>query len=297
MRPLHPHDRRGRLSATTIALAALATTGLAAAAGLDMIGAGSRTTPSATPSRRVVKTGNLRITVAPASRTATAGTATGYRVRIIRGRLLRNRPSLVRLRLTGRLPAGTIVRWRPAATRGGRATLVLRTAPNARPGVRRLRILAVGHSGPRFRGDPRRTYRTAASIVLRVIRPVAHRFSISGRVDRPLAPGVTVPIDLRLTNPHRFPLHVRWLAVRVVAVHAPGASPGRSCGIVDFAMLDAGPVAAPLPAHSTRTLSALRVPPEQRPRIAMRDAIYDQGGCKHASLELRFSGEATGGAR
>lgn len=295
MRPLHPHHRRGRLGATTIAFAALATTGLAAAAGLGAIGTGSRSAPHAP--RAAAKPGSLRIAVARASRTATAGGTASYRVAILRAPALRRRPSLVRLRLASPLPAGVVARWRPAATRGGRATLVLRAAPTARAGLHRLRIVAVGHTGPLFPGDPRRAHRAAASITLRVRRPIVRRFSISGRVDRPLAPGVAVPIDLRLTNPHRFPLHVQRLAVRVVAVRAPGASAGRSCGLEDFAALDAGPVAAPLPARSTRSLSALRVPPEQRPRIEMRDTPYDQGGCQRATLELRFTGVATGGSR
>ncbi len=118
----------------------------------------------------------------------------------------------------------------------------------------------------------------------------APEFKIRGDLARPLTPGVSQPLNLRLTNPYRFKLGIKRLtiAVSVDARHAAAGCTASSNYRVTQLPKRAYPIR--LPARRTRTLRALRV--KRLPRVAMRNLPTNQDACKGARLKLRYSGRA-----
>ena len=115
-------------------------------------------------------------------------------------------------------------------------------------------------------------------------------FEIRGNLPRPLAPGVSQPLNLRLTNPYRFSLRIKKLtvAVRVDAKHAAaGCRVSRNFTLKRLATR-AYPIR--LGPRRTRTLRALRI--RRLPRVAMRNLPTNQDACKGARLRLRYVGRA-----
>lgn len=207
----------------------------------------------------------------------------------------RRRAASVRLRVVGRLPAGVTARLRPRVTRSSPAKLSLRTTRRTPDGVYRVRLAARGrlYARPGYRPVHART------VVTLVVRTPKRRwFTIHGTLPGRLAPGVSRPIDLRLTNPHRYRLRIRRLAVRVTGVHSPEADLSHPCTAADFttvSLWDARGIV--LPASSTRRLSTLGIAANRWPRVGMANRPVNQDGCKHARLTLRFTGIATKGGR
>jgi hypothetical protein len=112
-------------------------------------------------------------------------------------------------------------------------------------------------------------------------------FAVSGRPAGRLAPGRTLPIDLRLQNRRPFALRVTALSVTVRAVSRP------RCGVrANFTVRPYRGRPVVLPARAARTLRALGVRRALWPRIAMRDSAVSQAACAGARLSLRYSGTA-----
>ena len=123
--------------------------------------------------------------------------------------------------------------------------------------------------------------------------PAGVRFTIRGSVASTLAPGRTAAIALQLSNPHRWPLRVRSLRVTLAGLNAPQARGEKTCRREDFSLRPfAGKYGFVIPARSSRTLAALRIPVPRWPQITMIDRSVNQDGCKAASLSLQFSGVA-----
>lgn|GEM_PF-3207005 len=119
-------------------------------------------------------------------------------------------------------------------------------------------------------------------------------FTIAGRLDGALYPGVSMPLDLRLTNPNADGIRVTSLAVEVTRVD--GAR-GRCDVAANFAVVDfRGDYATiVVPGRRATSLSALGVPASQRPAVTMRDTGRPQDSCQGAELSLAFRGTAVGG--
>lgn len=118
---------------------------------------------------------------------------------------------------------------------------------------------------------------------------------IRGNLTRPLAPGVSRPLNLTLTNPHPFGLTIQRLTV-AVSVDARHAAAG--CRVApNFKVTRLAKRAYPLhlPPRHTRTLPALGV--KRLPRVAMRNLPINQDACKGAQLEFRYTGQSRRGRR
>lgn len=117
---------------------------------------------------------------------------------------------------------------------------------------------------------------------------------IDGDLTRPVSPGVSVPLDLRLSNTQQIPLVVTQLTVAVEAVSAPGADAGHPCTVDDFVITQppAG-LSLTLRPHERRTLSALGIPATSWPTVGMRNGSTDQAGCKGASITLAYAAVGT----
>jgi hypothetical protein len=119
-------------------------------------------------------------------------------------------------------------------------------------------------------------------------------FRISGSTVEPISPGVTVPLDLRISNRHSVTLSVTSLAVAMGGVTAPNADAQRPCSVADFALVQAhGSFHLKLPAHSTKALGELGIDRATWPRVGMVDRPVNQDGCKGASLTLSYTGSGT----
>ncbi len=112
-------------------------------------------------------------------------------------------------------------------------------------------------------------------------------FVISGDAAQLLSPGASVPLDLTLANPYNFAIRVLDVSV---AATGPSACPAGD-NLTTSALSFSGPVV--IPAHSSRTLSALGVPPAQRPQVLLRNLDTNQDSCKNAKFTLTYSGTGT----
>jgi hypothetical protein len=243
----------------------------------------------------------LGISARPAHLTVAPGAAATYRLRVSRGRALagsrgpgRHRlAAQIRLRVARPLPTGVSAIFTPPATRSPAAKLTLRASSRTRLGTYRVRVEARGRLHPASH-ERVRYARTVVTLV--VARPSHTGFAIHGTVAVPLAPGISAPLDLSLTNPHGFTLKVRRLDVRVAAIRAPHADATHPCSTRDFAVAQfSGAYGFAVPRASTRRLSRLRIAASRWPRVAMTNRPVDQDGCKRASLTLRFTGTAIAG--
>lgn len=265
---------------------------------------GSADLRPASHAARAPHRGTLEIRAWTPRRTVAPGGKVAYRVWVRRGGAMivprahgrRRLAAAVRLRVIGRPRAGIVARLRPTRTRSSPATLTLRTRKSTPDGTYRVRIAARARLHPRA---PYPTQRAQTVLTLVVATPHRRRFTIRGTLPGRLSPGTSLPIDLRLTNPHRTKLRVRNLAVRVTGVHAPEADVSRPCTTGDFTVvpLSAAQGIITLPASSTRSLSGLGVAAGRWPRVGMINRSVNQDGCKHATLTLGFTGVATEGSR
>jgi len=118
-----------------------------------------------------------------------------------------------------------------------------------------------------------------------------HGLQIRDNLTRQFAPGISQPLNLRLTNPYRFSLKIKRLtvAVSVDARHAAAGCRASSNFKVTRLAKRAYPIR--LRPRRMRSLRALRV--KRLPRVAMRDLATNQDACKGARLKLRYSGRAS----
>jgi hypothetical protein len=200
-----------------------------------------------------------------------------------------DRPFAGPVRLSvGRLPAGITARFRRDPVRGTGTELVLVVAARTRPG--NDRIVVRGHAD----GE------TAAASLRLVLsspmrRPTRGSFSITdGRLGGTLAPGVSLPVDLKLFNPHAFALRILSLSVRVRSVSAANASRRDPCTTRDFfSSAFTGHYGFRLGSRRKISLGGLGFSTQQWPHVGMVERSVNQDGCKQATVTLVYAGTAT----
>ncbi|MDQ3155449.1 MAG: hypothetical protein M3Q98_01805 [Actinomycetota bacterium] len=122
-------------------------------------------------------------------------------------------------------------------------------------------------------------------------------FTIKGNASEVISPGVTVSLDLEITNPHNFPLAVTGLDVTLSDIDAPRAGGARPCTVGDFQLTQASDVAITIAARSTSTFSSLDLDRKTWPQVGMLNRPVNQDGCKGASLKLGYTASGTRGDR
>lgn len=114
-------------------------------------------------------------------------------------------------------------------------------------------------------------------------------FGIAGSASGTLAPGVTLPLALVLSNPNPQPLTVRRLAVQVVSTSSP------RCLASNFAITQySGRYPVLVPPGRRRSLAELGIPTAQWPRITMLNLATNQDPCKGVKVNLRYVGSTIG---
>jgi len=126
-------------------------------------------------------------------------------------------------------------------------------------------------------------------------------FGISGSLTATLAPGVSAPLNLSITNPYSFSGGLKILSLTVTVNQAtvkntsPNPSSNPSCVGPDNIAVTQASFTSPLtvPRNSTRSLSDLSVPTTQWPQILMRNLTTNQDACKNTTFTFTYTGTAT----
>jgi hypothetical protein len=119
-------------------------------------------------------------------------------------------------------------------------------------------------------------------------------FTIAGEATEAISPGVMVPLDLELTNPHGATLSVTDLSVSVREVSAPSADAVHPCDVGAFAVTQAAPdVEVRVEPGATITLSSAGLPRTAWPQVGMIDLPGNQDGCKGATVALAYAASGT----
>ncbi len=227
--------------------------------------------------------GSISMTATPATVSVAPGSTAVYTIQLARVNL----PAPVTFSLIGGLPAGAAATYSPNPTTGNSATLQITTASTTNGGTYNLNLLASGR-------DPSNTSRSASASVQLDITTKGKDFSISGDVAGLLAPGVSQPVDLFLTNPNNQQLSITNLTVTVKSV-ARNASAIGVCSVADYKVTQySGPYPLVVPGRGSTSLSNLGVPSTSWPKITMIDTATNQDGCKGATVTLAYSGSGQG---
>lgn len=231
----------------------------------------------------------LSIRATPATREIEPGDQAIFAVSIHRGRGKGPRVRLrrVRFNLGDRLPEGASASFSPNAPRSSWVALTIRTTEDTPGGGYRLRVIA---------SVAKRRAQAAVNLVVTDSPETDHSFGIAGHLRELLKPGLTLPLDLRITNPNSSALAVQSLGVTIAGVTAPHADADHPCTTADFSAEQfSGRYGFEVPASGTSSLSELGFPEDQLPQITMLNRPVNQDGCKEATLHFDFAGTGGGG--
>ena len=209
----------------------------------------------------------FRLRARPAHRTIPQGASARYKLRVVRRPGFRGRVSLRVLGLSRGASPG----------RRGRNTVSFATRGN-----QPLRSnLFVIRGTSRVGGTAVHSY---AVVGLTVVQ--ARKFSIAGDLTERLYPGAAAPLNLVLTNPHRFRIRVTALRVRLDTTNPSCA------GAVNYAVRQYSG-RYPLVLRPGRTRLSALVASRMWPQISMLDLPSNQDACKGVRLSLGYRGQAT----
>lgn len=184
------------------------------------------------------------------------------------------------------LPSGTTAAWSPSSVvlaSGGSAKVTVTVATSPTTPAGKADFTVTGTSGT--------TQSNAAKGQLHV-KEVKRNFGVTGSLQGPLAPGVSLPLDLQISNPEKKNIAVTNVSASISqVVRTPAAiAAGLPCSSADYSVTQfTGTYPFDVQPGST-SLSALGIPQSSWPRISMLDTLQLQDGCKGATLELTYSG-------
>jgi hypothetical protein len=123
------------------------------------------------------------------------------------------------------------------------------------------------------------------------LRPPPNTFTISGvNLTRPLRPGTSQALDLKLTHPHRYSLAITRLTVVVVVdrAHARAGCDARR----DFRVTAIPRRSYPIRLRPRRRASLRGLGARVLPRVEMVALPRNQDACKGARLTVKVTGTA-----
>ncbi|MEV6416804.1 hypothetical protein [Kribbella sp. NPDC051718] len=229
---------------------------------------------------------SLTMTTTPASVTMAAGASAVYAVQLART----NFPGPVSFAVLGGLPAGATAAFTPNPTTGTTSTLQITTPAAAAAASYTLYLVSYGN-------NPSGTQQFAYSSVSLVVTAGGKPFTISGSPSGALAPGVSRPLNLTLTNPNNKPLSITNLTVTVQTVTrtAYAIAHSQPCTAADYAVVQySGSYPLTVPANGSTSLSSLGVSTSAQPKVSMLNTALNQDGCKGVTLTLAYSGSGQG---
>jgi hypothetical protein len=219
-------------------------------------------------------TPGFTLAASPSNLNLQAGTSGSFTITITR-RLF---PFPISLSVTG-LPAATTATFNHSPTGGSMVTLTVNTSLATPLGSKDLTVK--GTSG---------SFSATTTAHLTVSAGQGQNFALTGSADRLLAPGVSGPIDVAITNPNNQPLQVTNITMSVT-----GTSKA-ACTTSNFSVTQfSGTYPITVPANSTRTLSQLGIASALRPKVTMINLPVNQDVCKNTGINLGFTGTGSGG--
>jgi hypothetical protein len=113
-------------------------------------------------------------------------------------------------------------------------------------------------------------------------------FGIDGSTSRALLPGVTVPINVRISNPHFYPIVVSDLQVRIASITP--AHKGEICRASAYTVKQAPRVAISLKPFSSANLASVLSKSSAGPSVHLTgDLTKIDNGCQGATVNLAYS--------
>ena len=220
---------------------------------------------------------NFTISASPSSRTVVQGEPTTYAVAVTRSGGF-NGP--IAISAAG-LPNGATVA--PFTIPAGATTGVANVTSSS--------SAATGTFQPVFAGTATLdSGATTRSATVTYVVAAGSAFQISGSMSGALVPGVTLPLNLTLTNPNNFDLKVSSLAVSVEERTSNAGCSGTKN--LSIAQVKSARYPITVPASSTRTLEQLGLPQSDWPQVSMLNLPINQDACRGASYNLQYGGTA-----
>jgi uncharacterized membrane protein len=227
---------------------------------------------------------SFSVSATPASNTMLPGDTAMYQIAVSGGF-----SGSVALSSVGTLPSGMAMSFSPApVTPGHSSTLTVTTKSNTPSGNYTLTI-----AGNAF-GQAQQTTTVGLNL-----DATGKSFSINGPSFSNVAPGVSVPLDLTISNPNNQPLNVTNVTVTVQSVtKAADADPTLRCTTADYVVTQYGgtyPLALGANAIAVK-LSSFDALAAHLPAVSMANSTTaDQDGCRGANVVLAFTGTGQGG--
>ena len=224
---------------------------------------------------------SIALSATPASVTLAPGSTAVYTLQLTRT----NFPGPVTFAVSGGLPSGATAVFTPNPATGNSSTLQISTPATANDGTYTLYLVG---SGTNPAGSTQYAYASVQLVLLTSGKP----FTISGDLAGQLAPGVSRPLDLTLTNPNKKPISVTNLTVAIGSVTRTqyAISHNQPCGAADYRITQySGTYPLTVPGSG-----AIAVPSGSAPQVAMLDTASNQDGCKGATITFAYSGAGQG---
>jgi hypothetical protein len=223
---------------------------------------------------------NFTLSMSPSTRTISPDDQASYAVSVNRVNGFSGSVSLS----VGGLPKGATASWSPSATipsSSSSATLSVQ-ANGVKEGTYTLSVTGTGTIG----GS---SVLRSSSVALVVQKNGV--FQITGNLGAQLAPGLSRPLNLSLTNPENSDIYITSLSVSIEeATSKPGCSGTQNFSVTQ---IPASRFPITVPAGQTRTLTQLGVSDADKPQVAMINRPWNQDACKGASIVLHYTGSGT----
>jgi hypothetical protein len=125
-------------------------------------------------------------------------------------------------------------------------------------------------------------------VVVLVIVLWGATFGIDGNTSRALLPGTTAPINVRISNPHFYPIIVSDLTVRIASITP--AHKGDTCHASNFTLHQARGFRVRLDANSTITMKSISSTTDEWPSLHLiANQAQLENGCQGATINLAYS--------
>ena len=117
-------------------------------------------------------------------------------------------------------------------------------------------------------------------------------FGIKGNTSRALLPGSTAPINVRISNPHFYPIVVSDLTVRIASITT--VHKGDICRLTNYTLQQAQGFTVRLNANSTITMKSISSNADNWPSLHLIGNVRRlDNGCQGATVNLAYAAAGT----
>jgi hypothetical protein len=125
-------------------------------------------------------------------------------------------------------------------------------------------------------------------VVFLVVALWGATFGLDGSTSSALHPGSTVPINVRISNPHFYPLVVSDLTVRIASVTP--AHKGAICRLSNYTLTQARHFSVRVEPYSTTSMKSISSTPSDWPSLHLTGNLAKiDNGCQGATINLAYS--------